>query len=117
MSTQPSSFVHTAFVIERADGRVWIERGAAGGAGEPPDSLIYGAPTKYPITPLPCHISFLWTAITEAMIDLLSPFLPLAKLLRLFLLDFDLYIEQRDGEKVADSIFPVALEFFERNAE
>jgi hypothetical protein len=32
-------------------------------------------------SPLPCHISFLWREVDEAMASLLAPLLPLAKLL------------------------------------
>jgi len=60
----------------------------------------------------PNHLSFLWTGVDEAMIDILSPFLPIAKTLRLFVLDFDTYIEARDAEVTAAEVAPAILRFF-----
>ena len=62
--------------------------------------------------PLPCHISFLWREVDEAMIGLLSPLLPLAKALGLFLLDFDVYLETRDADQTAVAIVPALRRFF-----
>ena len=65
---------------------------------------------------LPNHISFLWTGVDEAMIELLSPFLPVAKALRLFVLDFDTYLEARDAEVTAADVAPAVLRFFAANS-
>jgi pimeloyl-ACP methyl ester carboxylesterase len=62
--------------------------------------------------PLPCHISFLWAEVNEAMVSLLSPFLPLAKALGLFLLDFDVYRENRDADQTAARLVPALRRFF-----
>lgn len=62
--------------------------------------------------PLPNHISFLWREVDDAMIDLLSPVLPIAKALRLFMLDFDKYIESRDADKTATDLVPALRRFF-----
>jgi len=45
-------------------------------------------------------------------VELLSPFLPLAKALKLFLLDFDTYLEARDAEVTARAVVPAVLRFF-----
>ena len=66
--------------------------------------------------PLPCHISFLWSEVDEAMASLLTPFLPLAKALGLFLLDFDVYLETRDAEKTAAQVVPALRRFFLSNS-
>jgi len=62
--------------------------------------------------PLPCHISFLWSEVDDAMGSLLSPLLPLAKVLGLFLLDFDVYLENKDAEKTAAALVPALRRFF-----
>ena len=66
--------------------------------------------------PLPCHISFLWGQVDEAMAQVLSPFLPLAKALGLFLLDFDVYLETRDADTTAAKVVPAMRRFFLANA-
>jgi len=62
--------------------------------------------------PLPNHISFLWEQSNEALVQVLSPLLPLAKFLGLFLLDFDVYTETRDSEPTARLIVPAVRRFF-----
>lgn len=69
-----------------------------------------------PVDPLPCHISFLWEAVDDAMVDLLLPLLPLAKALGLFLLDFDVYREQRDAAATAAVVVPAVRRFFLTNS-
>ena len=44
-----------------------------------------------PNAALPNHISFLWSRSNDALLSFLSPLLPVAKLLRIFVLDFDVY--------------------------
>ena len=66
--------------------------------------------------PLPCHISFLWTASNEALAGLLAPLLPLAKALGLFVLDFDVYLENRDAQRTADQVVPAVRRFFLANS-
>lgn len=66
--------------------------------------------------PLPCHISFLWSEVDDAMASLLSPLLPLAKALGLFLLDFDVYLENRDAQKTASVLVPALRRFFRTSA-
>ncbi len=62
--------------------------------------------------PLPSHISFLWAESNEAMVRLLSPLIPVAKALGLFLLDFDVYTERRDAEPTARLVVPAVRRFF-----
>ena len=62
--------------------------------------------------PLPNHISFLWSEVDEAMVSLLSPLIPLAKGLGLFLLDFDVYVANRDAEQTAAALVPALRRFF-----
>ena len=66
--------------------------------------------------PLPCHISFLWEGVNDAMIDFLAPLLPLARALGLFVLDFDVYMAQRDSARVASDLVPALLRFYGRGA-
>ena len=77
-------------------------------------ALIYqiGGQPAVGATQPPNHISFLWTGVDEAMIEVLSPFLPLARALRLFVLDFDTYLEARDAEATAAEVAPAVLRFF-----
>ena len=66
---------------------------------------------------LPNHISFLWREVDEAMASLLAPLVPLAKLLGLFLLDFDVYLEARDADATASRVVPAVRRFFASNGK
>ena len=46
------------------------------------------------------------------MASLLAPLVPLAKLLGLFLLDFDVYLEARDADATAARVVPAVRRFF-----
>ena len=103
---------------------------AVGPSGQPTTLFAslddaYAAPTQRPPlraafvfasdnspAPLPSHISFLWSEVDDAMVSLLSPLLPLAKALGLFLLDFDVYRENRDAEQTAAALVPALRRFF-----
>ena len=61
---------------------------------------------------VPNHISFLWRGTNEAMFELLSLFLPLARALNLFLLDFDKEMEVRQAEPTAAKLVPAIRRFF-----
>ena len=80
-------------------------------AAPPPRAAFVFADDNSP-APLPNHISFLWSDVDDAMISLLSPLLPLAKALGLFLLDFDVYRENRDAEATAAALVPALRRFF-----
>ena len=77
----------------------------------PPRAAFVFASDNSP-APLPNHISFLWSEVDDAMVSLLSPLLPLAKALGLFLLDFDVYRENRDAERTAAALVPALRRFF-----
>jgi len=77
----------------------------------PPRGAFVFADDNSP-APLPSHISFLWSEVDDAMVSLLSPLLPLAKALGLFLLDFDVYRENRDAERTAAALVPALRRFF-----
>ena len=61
---------------------------------------------------VPNHISFLWGVSNQALFDLLAGFLPLAKALNLFLLDFDNEMEQKLAEPTAELVVPALRRFF-----
>ena len=77
-------------------------------------ALIYTAEGELPrgATQLPNHLSFLWSGVDESMVDLLAPLLPVAKALRLFVLDFDTYLDARDADTTAADVAPAVLRFF-----
>ena len=58
------------------------------------------------------HISFLWKETNDAMLQFLSPLLPLAKLLKIPLLNFDVYSEELDSEECHQEMTPVVARFF-----
>ena len=60
------------------------------------------------------HISFLWRETNDAMLQFLSPLLPLAKSLKVPLLNFDTYSESLDSDECADEMIPVITDFFRR---
>eukprot|EP00439_Symbiodinium_sp_Y106_P037833 s1516_g4.t1 len=64
----------------------------------------------------PCHISFLSAETNKAMISLLSPLLPVARVLEVPVLDFDTYLELQDSEEVAAATLPLIEDFFCKNA-
>ena len=67
--------------------------------------------------PAPCHISFLSERTNDAMVEVLSPLLPLAKALGIPLLDFDTYSENRDSVDVARDLVPAIVSWLTRIAD
>ena len=61
----------------------------------------------------PNHISFLDEEANAALVRVLSPLLPLARLLRLPVLDFDVYVERLDARETAAVVRPSIVGFFE----
>lgn len=61
----------------------------------------------------PNHISFLAEGTNEAMIDLLSPLLPLARTLGVPVLDFDRYQESRDSRETAALVIPLIVSYLQ----
>ncbi len=64
----------------------------------------------------PNHISFLSEGTNDEMVKFLSPFLPLARLLGIPLLDFDAYQLSGDAAPTARAVTPAVLSFFRANA-
>jgi len=60
----------------------------------------------------PNHISFLDEEANAALVKVLSPLLPLAKLLKLPVLDFDVYVERKDARQTAAAVRPSIVKFF-----
>ena len=63
----------------------------------------------------PNHISFLADSTNNAMIDLLSPLLPIAQMLSIPVLDFDKYQISRDSKKTADVLVPLVTLYLKQN--
>ena len=80
--------------------------------GKPPARGAFVFAEDNTAAPLPNHLSFLWSEVNEAMSSLLSPLLPLAKVLGLFVLDFDVYIQNRDADRTAAQLVPALRRFF-----
>jgi hypothetical protein len=68
-------------------------------------ALIYDRPDA------PNHISFLSGGVNDAMIDLLSPLLPLAQALKIPVLDFDRYQLSRDSQPTAEAVHPLIVAY------
>lgn len=62
----------------------------------------------------PNHISFLTVGVNEAMIDLLSPLLPIAQALKIPVLDFDKYKESRDSRQTAEVVIPLVVSYLKQ---
>lgn len=62
----------------------------------------------------PNHISFLSEGVNEAMIEFLSPLLPIAKALDIPVLDFDRYQDSRDSKATADVVHPIILQYLKQ---
>lgn len=62
----------------------------------------------------PNHISFLTDGVNEAMIDLLSPLLPVAQALSIPVLDFDKYKVSRDSKETAEIVIPLVTKYLKQ---
>lgn len=62
----------------------------------------------------PNHISFLAESVGNAMIDLLSPLLPVAQALKVPVLDFDRYKASQDSQATADVVHPVVIAYMKQ---
>jgi hypothetical protein len=62
----------------------------------------------------PNHISFLAEGVNDAMINLLSPLLPVAQLANLPVLDFDRYQISRDSAATARKLHPVIVRYLQQ---
>ena len=62
----------------------------------------------------PNHISFLSEETNDAMVDFLSPLLPVARALRIPLLDFDKYAISKDSRACNDVVVPLVVEYLKQ---
>lgn len=62
----------------------------------------------------PNHISFLSEGSNDAMIEFLSPLLPVARLFNIPVLDFDRYQKSRDSKSTAEVVHPIVLRYLEQ---
>jgi len=67
------------------------------------------------VSTAPNHISFLAENVNDSMVSFLSLLLPLAKTLRLPVLDFDKYKESRDSMQTATTVIPLIRRFLLQN--
>jgi hypothetical protein len=63
----------------------------------------------------PNHISFLAEGVNDAMIDLLSPLLPVAQALSIPVLDFDRYQVSRDSQVTAEVMRPLITRYLKQH--
>ena len=62
----------------------------------------------------PNHISFLSEGVNDAMIEFLSPLLPVARMFDIPVLDFDRYQESRDSKVTAEVVLPIVLRYLQQ---
>lgn len=62
----------------------------------------------------PNHISFLTPSVNNAMIDLLSPLLPVAQAASMPVLDFDRYQKSQDATETAARVHPLILRYLQQ---
>ena len=62
----------------------------------------------------PNHISFLAEGTNDAMMQLLSPLLPLAQSLGIPVLDFDKYQQSRDSKQTARVVIPLVTSYLKQ---
>lgn len=63
----------------------------------------------------PNHISFLAGGTNDAMIDLLSPLLPVAQAMKIPVLDFDKYQTSRDSKQTAEVVIPLVISYLKQH--
>jgi len=71
-------------------------------------AIIYDRPNA------PNHISFLTESVNEAMIEFLSPLLPVAKAFNIPVLDFDRYQVSRDSKQTAEIVHPLIVRYMKQ---
>ncbi|KAL7543182.1 hypothetical protein ACHAXR_012468 [Thalassiosira sp. AJA248-18] len=72
-------------------------------------SLIFTNPSN-----APNHISFLAEGTNDAMVEFLSPLLPLARILGIPVLDFDKYQMSRDSKATGDVVIPLVVDYLKQ---
>ena len=68
-------------------------------------------------TGLPTHISFLSSRTNDAMVEVLSPLLPVARAVGVPVLDFDKYQIARDSDAVNARLVPLIAEWLNAAVE
>lgn len=63
----------------------------------------------------PNHISYLSDGVNTAMIDLLSPLLPIAQAMSIPVLDFDKYKVSRDSSETAEVVIPLVSSYLKEH--
>lgn len=63
----------------------------------------------------PNHISFLTEGVNDAMINLLSPLLPVAQAMNIPVLDFDKYKDSRDSKQTAEVVIPLVTSYLKQH--
>jgi len=67
------------------------------------------------LDPAPNHLSFLSTGTNDAMLGVLAPLIPIARILGVRMLDFDVYTKNRDSAATAALFVPAVVAFFVAN--
>lgn len=80
-----------------------------------PTSLPSRAALVFDRPDAPNHISFLAEGTNDAMIDLLSPLLPVAQALAIPVLDFDRYQISRDSRVTAEIVRPLVARYLKQH--
>lgn len=65
----------------------------------------------------PNHISFLAESVNDAMIDFLSPLLPVAQAMGIPVLDFDRYQVSRDSKETARIVHPLIIQYLKQEMQ
>ena len=75
----------------------------------PKASLLFDRPDA------PNHISFLADGTNNAMIEMLSPLLPVAQAMKIPVLDFDKYQISRDSKQTAEVVIPLVTSYLKQH--
>eukprot|EP00966_Prymnesium_polylepis_P155402 3589274-Prymnesium_polylepis.2 len=116
----PLGYISAAVEASAASGApitVFPSADAAFASAERRGALFFGPPeseSAVRVEPPPNHLSFLYEGSNEAMVGLLSPLLPVARLLGVPVLDFDRYQVSRDSESTGRVFVPPLVRFFEQ---
>ena len=63
----------------------------------------------------PNHVSFLASGVGNAMVDFLSPLLPVAQTFNIPVLDFDRYKQSQDSRETARLVHPVVIQYLKQH--
>ncbi|QDZ24767.1 hypothetical protein HOP50_14g73040 [Chloropicon primus] len=96
-----ASVASVGFAVPQFDSPRSLSASMAGDSEAPRTAFL-----KYAGPASPCHISFLSSRTNEAMVQVLAPLLPVARLLGVPLLDFDVYEQTRDSSAISKDLIP-----------